>query len=136
MASETSTSNMVSQTHFQMPSSFAACSGASATQGCFPRLLAASHSIPPPEIPLPTSPNFLRPPHALSRLLVVFFGFLQSSELLALQHSNALWRSEGYHLLSSKMVPSGEEPPSSCPFPRNAYNVLWGHSTICWLLPC
>jgi len=32
-------------------------------------------------------------------LLVAFFGFLRSSELLALQHSDVLRRSEGYHLL-------------------------------------
>ena len=32
-------------------------------------------------------------------LLVVFFGFLWSGKLLALQHSDILRRSEGYHLL-------------------------------------
>jgi len=32
-------------------------------------------------------------------LLVAFFGFLRSSELLALQNSDVLQRSEGYHLL-------------------------------------
>lgn len=103
MASETSTSNMVSQTYFQMPSSFATCSGASATQGCFPdsRLPVTSSLL----WRLHCLLHLLRPPHALGRLLVVFFVFLQNSELLDLQHRNALQRSEGYHLLSSKMDP-------------------------------
>ena len=39
--------------------------GHQATQGCLPRLSAASHSIPPLEILPPTSPSLLRPPHAL-----------------------------------------------------------------------
>ena len=59
---------------------------------------------------LPITPSLLRRFHCLLHLahyyhimlwaaiLVAFFGFLQSSELLALQHKDILRRPEGYHV--------------------------------------
>jgi len=68
-------------------------------------------------------------------LLVALFGFLRISELLALQNSDVLRRSEGYHLLikASKTDPFWRG--SSCPSPRTAYYAPWEHLTICWLPP-
>ena len=60
---------------------------------------------------LPITPSILRRFHCLLHLahydhimlwaaiLVAFFGFLRSSELLALQHEDILRRPEGYHII-------------------------------------
>ena len=60
---------------------------------------------------LPVTPSLLRRFHCLLHLahynhimlwaaiLVAFFGFLRSSELLALQHEDILRRSEGFHII-------------------------------------
>ena len=54
-------------------------------------------------------------------LLVVFFGFLRCSKLLALQHSNVLWRSEGYYLLikASKTDPFWQGATIKLPISRD-----------------
>lgn len=82
---------------------------------------------------LPVTPSLLRRFHCLldlthydhtmlwAAILVAFFGFLRSSELLALQHEDVIRRPEGYHIIvkvsktdpfrhgtTVKLTPSGD----------------------------